>query len=56
MEFNFDIEQTLKRKVGDGVYYIDGSSAARFNQREYMNVSHLLDEIGKRSAVVRNKK
>ena len=52
MEFNFDIEQALKIKVGDGIYYLDGHSDDKFSQRDFSNISHLLDVIGERSAVV----
>ncbi len=52
MEFNFNIEKTLKGKSKQGVAFISGLDRNKYTQEELDNIYHLLDKVGELSAIV----
>ena len=54
MEFNFNIEKTLKGVSKQGVAFLSGEDHNKFSQEEINNLYFLLDKIGELSAIVNN--
>ena len=52
MEFNFNIERTLKNVSKEGVAYISGDDRNKYTYEELKNIHFLLDKIGELSAKV----
>ena len=52
MEFNFNIERTLKNVSKEGVAYISGEDRNKYTYEELKNIHFLLDKIGELSANV----
>ena len=52
MEFNFNIEKLLKVVSNQGLAYISGRDANKFNYEDFKNINFLLDKIGELSATV----
>ena len=52
MEFNFNIESTLKNISKEGVAFLSGEDHNKFTYEEINNIYYLLDKIGELSAIV----
>ena len=52
MEFNFNIERTLKNVSKEGVAFLSGEDHNKFTYEEIKNIYYLLDKVGELSAIV----
>ena len=52
MEFNFNIERTLKNVSKEGVAYISGEDRNKYTYEDLKNIQFLLDKRGELSANV----
>ena len=52
MEFNFNIQKTLKNFSSQGVAFISGEDRNKYTYEELQNIHHLLDKVGELSAIV----
>ena len=52
MEFNFNIEKTLKGVTKEGVGFLSGLDRNKYTHEEINNLYHLLDKVGELSAIV----
>ena len=53
MEFNFNIQKTLKSVTRQGVAFISGKERNKYNYEELNNIYLLLDKVGELSANVK---
>ena len=52
MEFNFNIQKTIKNVSSQGVAFISGEDRNKYTYEELQNIHHLLDKVGELSAIV----
>ena len=52
MEFNFNIEKTLKGVSKEGVAFLSGLDRNKYTHEEINNLYYLLDKVGELSAIV----
>jgi hypothetical protein len=53
MEFNFNIQRTLKCVSNQGVAFISGEDRNKYSYEELQNIHYLLDKVGELSAIVK---